>query len=161
MDSLCRVHPSPLSWLLYKSYTIWRIFMPRHIMAWAYSVTLFRPSVIQSSSVSLHYLSNGCSHSTQILHMDKSWENTSQVWIWIMVRWFLAELCPFYYQKYMKFSVCIHYLSNGITHSTQTWHMDMSWENTGQVRIWSTWNMNIFHKAISRHQNWKCGTFSF
>jgi hypothetical protein len=55
----------------------------------------------------------------------------------VMVRFFFAELCPFYFEKYMKFSVSVHYLPNGTTHLTQTWHMDMSSDNTGQVRIWS------------------------
>jgi hypothetical protein len=34
-------------------------------------------------------------------------------------------------------SVSVHYLSNGCTHSTQIWHMDMSWENTDQAQILS------------------------
>jgi hypothetical protein len=53
----------------------------------------------------------------------------------VMVQWFMAELCPFYFENNMKFSVSVHYFPNGITHSTQTWYMDMSWENTGQVQI--------------------------
>jgi hypothetical protein len=53
-----------------------------------------------------------------------------------MVRWFLAELCPFHFENIMKFSVFVHYLPNGITHSTQIWHMDTSKKYAGQVRIW-------------------------
>jgi hypothetical protein len=55
----------------------------------------------------------------------------------VMVRWFLAELCPFHFENNMKFSVSVHYLPNGTTHSTQTWHMDTSKECAGQVQIWS------------------------
>jgi hypothetical protein len=55
----------------------------------------------------------------------------------VKVRWFLAELCPFYIENNMKFSVSVHYLPNDTRYSTQTWHMDMSWENTVHVRIWS------------------------
>jgi hypothetical protein len=77
----------------------------------------FRHSVIPSSSVSVHYLSNSCTHSTKIWHIDISNSNS------VMVRWFLAELCPFYFKNNMKFSVSAHYLTNGITHSTQTWHI--------------------------------------
>jgi hypothetical protein len=57
-------------------------YAPRQKMAWAYSVTLFSHSIILSSSVSVHYLSNSCKHSTQILNMDISWKNTGQVRIW-------------------------------------------------------------------------------
>jgi hypothetical protein len=46
-----------------------RFLCPRHKMAGTYSVPLFRPSVIPSSSVSDHYLSNGCTYSTQIWHI--------------------------------------------------------------------------------------------
>jgi hypothetical protein len=60
-----------------------------------YSVTLFRHSVIPSSSVSIHYLSNGCTHSTQILHMDMSWENTGQVRIWSWYDDFWQSYTPF------------------------------------------------------------------
>jgi hypothetical protein len=90
---------------------------------------------ILSSSVSVHYLSNSCTHSTQIWHMDKSWENTGQVriWSWYDDSW--QELRPL-----MKFSVSVHYLQNGITHSTQIWPMDTSKKCTGQVPIWSWFN---------------------
>jgi hypothetical protein len=56
----------------------------------------------------------------------------------VMVRWFLAELCPFYFENNMKFSVFVHYLPNGTTHST--WHIDASKECAGQVQIWSLFN---------------------
>jgi hypothetical protein len=60
----------------------------------------------------------------------------------VMVRWFfLAELCPFYFKYNMKFSASVHYLQNGITHSTQTWHVDTSKEWAGQVRIWPWFNV--------------------
>jgi hypothetical protein len=74
------------------------LLCPRHVMAGEYSVTLFRHSVlpsfrpsilpffrhsvIPSSSVSVHYLKNSCTHLNQIWHMDMSWENTGQVRIW-------------------------------------------------------------------------------
>jgi hypothetical protein len=158
-------------------------------MAGAYSVILFRHSIIPSSSVSVHYLSNGCTYSNQIWHMDMSWENTGQVRIWswfddflqsyapftLKIIWnfqfhslsaqgqhiqlkfdiwicqqkiqvkfefghgsmIFGRLCPFYFENNLKFSVSVHYLPNGTTHSTQIWHMDMSSENTGQVQIWS------------------------
>jgi hypothetical protein len=32
---------------------------------------------------------------------------------------FLAELCPFPFENNKKFPVSVHYVSNGITHSTQ------------------------------------------
>jgi hypothetical protein len=35
----------------------------------------------------------------------------------------------------MKFSVSVHYLPNGITHSTQIGHMALSKECAGQVRF--------------------------
>jgi hypothetical protein len=57
-----------------------------------------------------------------------------------MVRWFLKELCPFYFENNTKFSVSVHYLPNSITHSTQTWHMHTSKNCTGQVWIWSKFN---------------------
>jgi hypothetical protein len=40
----------------------------------------------------------------------------------------------------MKFSVSVHYLPNGIAHSTQIWQMDMSKEFAGIVCIWSWFN---------------------
>jgi hypothetical protein len=85
-----------------------------------YSVTLLRPSVLPSN---LAYR-----------YVMRKYRST---WNLVMIRWFLAELCPFYLKNNMKFSVSVHYLPNGITQSTQTWHMDMSWENTGQIWIWS------------------------
>jgi hypothetical protein len=48
---------------------------PRYKMAGAYSVTMFRHSVIPSSSVSVQYLGNCCYHLTHIWHMDISQEN--------------------------------------------------------------------------------------
>jgi hypothetical protein len=128
----------------------WRhIFMPRHIMAGAYCVTLFRHSVLSSfrPSVILKFRHQqfpfiilvtvahiqlkfdiSCGY---IMRKYRSSSNLVMVW------WFKAELCPFYFENNMKFSVSVHYLSNGYTLLTQTWHMDMSWENTGHVRIWS------------------------
>jgi hypothetical protein len=49
----------------------------------------FRHSVILSSSVSVHYLSNGCTHSTKLWHMDMSWDNTGQnrIWSWFDDFW--------------------------------------------------------------------------
>ena len=55
----------------------------------------------------------------------------------VMVRWFLAELCPFYFENNMKFSVSVYYLPNSIKHSTQIWHIDTSKECAGQFQIWS------------------------
>jgi hypothetical protein len=54
----------------------------------------------------------------------------------VKVWWFLAELCPFYFENNIKFPVSVHCLHNGTTHSIQTWHIDMSWANTGQDHIW-------------------------
>jgi hypothetical protein len=66
--------------------------------------------------------------STQIWHMDTSKECAGQVCIW---------LCPFYFKNDIKFSVSVHYLPSGITHSTLIWHMDTSKKCAGQVCIWS------------------------
>jgi hypothetical protein len=152
-------------------------------------------------SVSVHYLPNSWTHSTQIWHMDTSKKCTEQVQIWswfddfwqshtlftlkiiwhfqfpfiiypsctnqlkfeiwicqkirrsssnfLMVQWFLAELCPFHFKNNMNFSVSVHFLPNCITHSTQCFrgitlfsdfqisHMDTSKECAGQIRIWS------------------------
>jgi hypothetical protein len=57
-------------------------------------------SIIPSSSVSVHYLGNGCLHSTQIWHMDMSKEckfksSSKEVMVW----WFLAQLCSFNFEK--------------------------------------------------------------
>jgi hypothetical protein len=75
-------------------------------MAGAYSVTLFvlfipsfRHSVIPPSSVSVHFHSYGCIHSSQIWHMDMSWENTGQVRIW---GWF-----DDFWQSYVPFTLKI------------------------------------------------------
>jgi hypothetical protein len=38
-----------------------------------------------------------------------------------MVRWFLAEVCPFHFENNMKSSVSVHYIPNGIKNSTQIW----------------------------------------
>jgi hypothetical protein len=32
----------------------------------------------------------------------------------VMVRWFLAELCPFHFEKKRKFSFSVHFLPNGV-----------------------------------------------
>jgi hypothetical protein len=47
---------------------------------------------------------------------------------------------PLLLENDMKFSVSVRYLPNGITHSTQNWHMDTSKKCVGQVRIWSWFN---------------------
>jgi hypothetical protein len=65
----------------------------------------------------------------------------------VMTRWFLAELCPFYFENNMKFSVSVYYLPTGTTHSTKTWHMDMFLECPGQVRIWS-WFNDFWHFTL-------------
>jgi hypothetical protein len=56
----------------------------------------------------------------------------------VMLRWFLAELCPFHFENNMKFSVFVHYLSNSVTHSIKIWHMDMSKGSPGQdwICLW-------------------------
>jgi hypothetical protein len=40
----------------------------------------------------------------------------------------------------VKFSVSVHYLPNGITHSIQISNMDTSKKWTGQIRMWSWFN---------------------
>jgi hypothetical protein len=50
----------------------------------------------------------------------------------------------------MKFSVSVQYLHNGTTYSTQTWYMDMSWENTGQVWIW-LWFDDFYAPTMWEH----------
>jgi hypothetical protein len=55
----------------------------------------FRTSVIPSSFVSVHYHSNGCTHSSKIWHMDISWKNTGQLWIWLWFDDFWQSNAPF------------------------------------------------------------------
>jgi hypothetical protein len=96
-------------------------------------------------SVSVHYLPNGITHSTQIWHMDKSKECAGQVLV--IIQWFSAQLCPFHFENNMKFSVSVHYLPNSVTYATQIWHMDKSKECAGQVRIWP-WFYDFWHSYV-------------
>jgi hypothetical protein len=78
-------------------------------------------------SVSIHYLPNSITHSTQIWHMHgylKGMRRPSSNLV--IVQWFFEEWCPFHFENIMKFSVFVHYLPNGITHSTQIWHIETS-----------------------------------
>jgi hypothetical protein len=119
---------------------LWNFYAPA--IKWLGHIVL-PCSVIPSSSVFVHYLSNGCTHSSQIWHMDISRKNTGQVGIWtssgLMIFGPWWNFCPL-----VTFSVSVHYLPNGITHLTQTWDMDASKECAGQVRIWS-WFNNFWH----------------
>jgi hypothetical protein len=89
--------------------------MPPPYNGWGikcYPVPSFRPSVISSfrqsviplSSVSVHYLSNGCTHSTQIWHMGMSWENTGWVSIWSWFDDFWQSYAPFTLKMIWNFS---------------------------------------------------------
>jgi hypothetical protein len=102
---------------------------PRHVMAGAYSVTLFRHSVLPSFSPSV--ILSFCHHQFPfiILRTVAHIQLKFDIWIChekIQVKFefghgsmILAELCPFYFENNMKFSVSVYYLPNSITHSTQ------------------------------------------
>jgi hypothetical protein len=52
-----------------------------------------------------------------------------------------GRIMPLLLSKYiMKFSVCVHYLTNSITHSTQIWHIEMLNKCAGQIWIWTRFN---------------------
>jgi hypothetical protein len=93
---------------------------PHHKMAGAYCVTLLCHSILTSSSVSVHYLSNGCTHSTQIWHMDISLKNTGKVW-----------LCD----RVMPLDEIFCFRSLSPQHSNLTYGFAKEW--AGQVQIWS------------------------
>jgi hypothetical protein len=80
-----------IDWLIDLFFTYF--LCPRTKIAWAYIVTIF---VLPSSSVFVHYLSNGCTHSPRILHMDISWQNTGQLWIWSWSHDFLRSYAPWW-----------------------------------------------------------------
>ena len=62
--------------------SLYCIFMPRHKMAVAYSVTPFRHSVIPDS-VSAHYLSHTWRFSNEVWYKGLSREYAGWVWIWV------------------------------------------------------------------------------
>lgn len=72
-------------------------------MAVAYSVTLFRNSIlICHHSPSDHYLSNSWTHSTQIRYMDVTFKYTGWVWVWFHFDDFWQNYASWAFEKWKK-----------------------------------------------------------
>jgi hypothetical protein len=76
-----------------------KCFMPPPTIKWLGQIVLLC-SVIPSSSVSVHYLGNGFTHSTQIWHNGYLiGKCAGQVRILVMVQWFFVRDMPPYFEK--------------------------------------------------------------